>query len=183
MNEHISVPRSRRSRKSIFWIFFDILFGLVGPIFLSLRYAGEFRPRATPQYWSHYYPWAFPTWAYGITIIKIVALMAWLRLRARTAEGLSWRPGLLAGIFLVGALHAIACAIVNSEALDMEAWWIPLSVVLAYLAGLSYARNFVLALLWGRAAKTRLMLGFLLGLAIAAALPAVADLLNYGKPW
>jgi hypothetical protein len=95
---------------------------------------------------------------------------------------MSWLAGLFAGAFMVGSGHAMACAIVNSEGFGAGLWF-AFTVALVYLAALSYARNLVAALRWGRSAKVRLVFGLLMGLILSAALPGVADLLVFGKPW
>ena len=151
----------------------SIIFGLLGPGFLSLYYLTLFGSLGRGR---HEYPWSFAAWSYGITILKMAALVVWLvlgrRRRPRSA-------GILAGVFFVGGLHALACGLANNG-LQREGWWIAIHVQLAYASALTYLFNSVLVVRRLLASRARPWPGFLLGVGIAAGLPAAAEYLLYG---
>jgi len=182
MDENGGVGAFPGRKAAVLWVAGDVLFGLAGTIALSAIWADLFGPREHPGYWYHYYPWAYPIWAYGVTFIKVAFLMVWLGLRFRSAEGLGWLAGLMAGVFLVGAGHALACAIANTEGFG----WSPSigsMVALTYLASLCYLWNFVLALAWGKSSRLGLILGVPVGVGVAAVLPGVMEYLVFGSLW
>ena len=146
----------------------SILFGLLGSGFLSIYYVGLF-VETSPGAW---YPFGFPAWSYGITILKMAGMVVWLVLSRRLCR---WPAGILAGVFLIGGLHALACGICNRE-FEGESAFYAVSVQLAYLCGATYLLNFVFVVRRVIASNARPLPGFLLGLLIGAGLPALAQL-------
>jgi len=157
---------------SLLWLIAAVIFGLLGPLFLSVYYVGAFRMPFN-RYSERGYPWSFPVWAYGITIVKLTALVVWMSIRNRPGWVSPWLAGMFAGIFAVGTVHAAGCAIMNLYALGHDLW-VGSHVVLAGLASLSYFWSFLAAALRGRHGIGLLLLGVLLGLVIAA-VPLVAE--------
>jgi len=152
------------------------LFGLLGAGFLSIYYADRFHFGWAKM--GGEFPWSLPAWSYGVTVFKMAGLILWLVLSRRPCR---WPVGILAGIFLVGGLHALACGYANHE-FQSEGWWIASHVQLAYASGVTYLVNFVLVVRRVIAGKARPWPGFLLGLLIGAGLPAAAEFLLH-RPW
>jgi hypothetical protein len=151
----------------------SIIFGLLGPGFLSLRYMSLFGPNHQKLV---EYPWVFPAWSYGITILKMAALVVWMVLGRRRCR---WPLGILAGVFFVGGLHALGCGLANNG-FQREGFWVATHVQLAYASGLTYLFNSVLVVRRLLASRARPWPGFLLGVGIAAGLPAAAEYLLCG---
>jgi len=162
-----------QSTGSLLWLIAAVIFGLIGPLFLSIYYVGAFR---TPfnRSGEHGYPWSYPVWAYGITLLKLTTLVFWMSIRNRPGWVSPWLAGMFAGIFIVGSAHAAGCAAMNTEGLSAGLWF-GSHVVLAGLASLSYFWSFIAAALRGLHGIGLLLLGVLLGLVIAA-VPLVAEL-------
>jgi hypothetical protein len=170
MNGKVSVNPPRGHAATVLWVMSGVMFGLLGPGFLTLLYGGLFRRASSLEY-----PWAFPYWSYGITVIKCSALLAWIWLQPSPRRYGTLLAGVFAGVFLVGGAHALACAILHSSLLwarHFEAWY----VVVAYLSALVYLANFLFALFWGEGSTKRLLVGVLLGLLLVVGLPGALEL-------
>ena len=169
MDEEADSHERARSPGSWLWLLTAVNCGLIGPIFLSVLYVGFFRWPMMSSGVSGY-PWSFPVWAYGITSIKLMALIVWMALGKRFAGLPSWAVGMLAGlfasVFAVGSAHAAGCVIMNYERVHGTPWT-ELNLILACLASLCYLWTSVLALLQGRRKPSYLLLGLLLGLLVA----------------
>ena len=172
-NTDAGIQAQAQSIGSLLWLIAAVIFGLIGPIFLSIYYVGAFR---TPfnRSGEHGYPWSYPVWAYGITLLKLTALVFWMSIRNRPGWVSPWLAGMFAGIFMVGSAHAAGCATMNTEGFSGGLWF-GSHVVLAGLASLSYFWSFGAAALRARHRIRLLLLGVLLGLVIAA-VPLVAEL-------
>ncbi len=158
---------------SLLWLISAVIFGLIGPIALSVYYAGVFdAPFARNR--NSGYPWRYPVWAYGITLVKLTALVVWMSIRNRPGWVSPWLAGTFAGIFIAGSAHAAGCAAMNTQGLG-HGLWFGSHVVLAGLASLCYFWSFVAAALKGRHRIGLLLLGVLLGL-VTAAMPLAAEL-------
>jgi len=171
-NTDAGIQAQAQSIGSLLWLIAAVIFGLIGPLFLSVYYVGAFR-MSFNRYSERGYPWSFPVWAYGITIVKLTALVAWMSIRNRPGWVSPWLAGMFTGIFAVGAAHAAGCALMNIDELG-RSLWVGSHVVLAGLASLTYFWSSVAAALRGRHGIGLLLLGALLGLVIAA-VPLVAE--------
>jgi len=158
---------------SLPWLISAVIFGLIGPILLSFYYVEAFHLPFN-SFYEHGYPWSFPVWAYGITFVKLTALIVWMSIRNRPGWVSPWLAGMFAGIFIVGSVHAAGCALMNIDEFA-RSLWVGSHVVLAGLASLSYFWSFVAAALRGLRGIGLLLPGVLLGLVIAA-VPLVAEL-------
>lgn len=171
-NADAGTQAQAQSIGSLLWLIAAVIFGLIGPVFLSFYYVGAFRMPFN-RYSEHGYPWSFPIWAYGITLLKLTALVVWMSIRNKPGWVSPCLAGMFAGIFIVGSAHAAGCALMNIDELG-RSLWVGSHVVLAGLASVSYLWSSVAAVLKGQRGAGLLLLGVLLGLVIAA-VPLVAE--------
>ncbi len=128
-----------------------------------------------------WYPFPFPAWAWGITILNVCAMLAWVISRGHWIERQWWWAGTIPGIFLVGGCHTFVCVAPWLAALVFFPIWTFL-VASAVLGAVVYWLNFFLAVRdWRR--EPKLSRGFVIGLAIGVLLPMAAQGLIFGPPW
>ncbi|MFB3891044.1 MAG: hypothetical protein ACE15C_03365 [Phycisphaerae bacterium] len=163
----------------------DLVFGILGPAGLSIGWWGAF-------WQSNYlppYPWHYAGWSYCITVIDLAAVILWMTVRA--SPGLRWSrcAGVMAGVFLAGALHSLACAAIHTPLVFsfFSGWTLFFApqILLAWLAAAIYFR--LMLQCWRRCraefgpltAEASFVPGFLTPLVLAAA----AQVAFFGVPF
>jgi hypothetical protein len=175
-------PRFGWHAHSSLLVILSALFGIIAPF--CVTFVTFFALGSDKSTFGKRYPFSYPGWSLGITIIKMYAMIWWLRLYSESPPlwGRTHRLGaILAGVLFVGGMHAVGCGITAASALG-EVWLVDIVVQVIWMSPVAYLLNFVMAIRWVIRRGGHPARGFLIGVAIAVVPPALLQSLIFGFP-